>query len=157
MSTITVAVGSGVDNELVVAGVAIASDPTKAALQTSPVQGATGRITAGGPAPGQVLKNYTGTVTLSASAQSVALETVTTGRSYLITDIMLTQDDTLANLVTIQAAGVAIVTAHVNTAGFPAPGIESQPTATTGQAVTFNVPAGTVGKKIAFNIFGIEQ
>lgn len=125
-------------------------------LIIQPGQGTIARSTAGGPAPGQVLKNYTGTVTLSGSSQTIPLETVTAGRSYLITDVVVTSTNASAILVQITAAGAPIFQAHANsTKGIEAPGIESQPTATTGQAVALVVPSGS--GVVAYNIYGIEQ
>ena len=133
---------------------------TSPAAITTPSLGATQRSTAGGAAPGQAIKNYVGITTLTSSAQPIALETVTTGKTYLITDIIATTDDAASGslLISITSAGTSIFYSHINsTKGIEVPGIETQPVSTAGQAVVLNLPAGTVGKKIAWNVFGIEQ
>lgn len=112
------------------------------------------RTSAGPPAPGQVAKNYTGTVTLGAAAITVPLETVTTGRTYYITDMILTTTSA-AILAQLTAATIPLFQAHINsTKGIEAQGIETQPTATTGQAVALVFPAGT--GVVAYSIYGIE-
>jgi hypothetical protein len=114
------------------------------------------KTTAGGPAAGQSVKNYCGLFTLTGSPQTFSLETVTTGKTYYITDIVITGSPASAINVQIQAAGVAIFQGYVNaTKGLEAIGIETQPFALAGQAVTLVVPAGS--GSVAFNIGGIEQ
>lgn len=121
-----------------------------------PLQGSIARATAGGPAPGQVLKNYSGTVALTGSAQTIPLETVTTGFTYIITDVLITTTNASAQLLQITAAGTPIFQMHAYTSkGIEAPGIETQPTATTGQAVALVVPSGA--GTVAYNIYGVEQ
>jgi len=118
------------------------------------------KVTAGGPASGQAVKNYTGLITLSASTQAIAIETVAAGKTYFITDIIATTNDSASGsiLINISAAGTAIFQSHINsTKGIEAIGIETQPQATSGQAVALNVPAATVGKIIAWNILGYEM
>lgn len=127
-------------------GNVIVSQPTTASQRT----------TAGGPAPGQVAKNYSGTVTLGAGVTTIPLETVTTGRTYFITDTIITSTNSAAILAQLTAATIPILQAHINaTKGLEAVGIETQPTATTGQAVALVFPAGT--GQIAYTVLGIEQ
>ena len=129
-------------------------------LTSTPALGSIGRVTAGGPAPGQAVKNYCGITTLTASPQTITLETVTAGKTYIITDIIATTNDTAAGafLIQIQAAGTPIFQSHINaTKGIEAVGLETQPTSTTGQLVTLVIPAGTVGKQVAYNIYGVES
>jgi hypothetical protein len=114
------------------------------------------KTTAGGPGAGQAAKNYSGLVTLTGSAQTIAIETVTAGRTYYISDIVATSTNASAILLQIQAAGAPIFQAHINaTKGIEALGIETQPFAATGQAVTLVIPSGS--GQVAFNIFGYEQ
>ena len=119
------------------------------------------RSNAGFMAPNQTAKTYTGQVTLSASPTSVSLETVTTGKSFYITDIVIVTDYSNATGtldVQIQAAGAAIFRsgAH-NLTPIDAVGLETQPVATTGQAVTLNLAAATTSIHVWYFISGWEQ
>jgi len=129
------------------------------ALEVAPGQGSTIRSTAGGPAPGQAAKNYSGTATLSTSAATtIPLETVTTGRTYLITDIVITTTSAAAILAQILANGLQIFGSHINgTKGIEAPGLETQPSATAGQVVSLVIGQVAAAASVAYNIFGIEQ
>lgn len=113
-------------------------------------------MTAGGPAAGQIAKNYNGLTALAAGTQNIPVETVTVSRMYLITDITVTTTSTAALLFQIQSNGVTIFQAHVNqTKGIEAIGIETQPFCTSGQPVTIVFPAGSGA--VAWNVNGIEQ
>lgn len=145
-------------------------DPTKANAVTVDTNGfvqmtpnaglatsGTQRVTCGGPAPGQAAKVYTGTITLTGLTQIVPLETVGTGRTYYATDIIITTTNAAAILVQLASNGIpSLMQAHVNsTKGIEALGIETQPTATTGQVVSIIVPQGA--GVVAYSIYGIEQ
>ena len=113
------------------------------------------KVSAGGPAAGQAAKNYSGTVTLSGSTQTITLETVTAGKTYFITDIVITTTNSTAQLVQLQAGGVTIFQTHINsTKGIESLGIETQPYAVAGQVVTLVVPSGS--GVVAYNILGVE-
>ena len=117
------------------------------------------RSSAGGPAPGPTQKNYSGSYTMSGATATIPLETVTTGKSFLITDVAITCSGVTGQaLAQIQAAGVTIFSGHLNTTkGIEVPGIETQPTATAGQVVQLAISGGAASAVIAYNIFGIEQ
>ncbi len=113
------------------------------------------KVSAGGPGAGQAAKNYSGTVTLSGSTQTINLETVTAGKTYFITDIVVTSTNSSAILIGITAGGVTVFQAHANaTKGVEALGIETQPYAAAGQVVAIVVPAGS--GVVAYNILGVE-
>jgi hypothetical protein len=113
------------------------------------------KVSAGGPAAGQAAKNYSGVATLSGSTQTITLETVTTGKTYFITDIAITTTASAAILVQITAGGVPIFQTHINaTKGIEALGIETQPYAAAGIVVALVIPSGTGA--VAYNILGVE-
>lgn len=153
---ISVFVGTGIDNELPVSGVTNPVDPTKAALMMSPLQAANFRVTAGGPAPGQVQKNYSGTQALSASATTIALETVTALRSYLVTDISATISGSTGQiLIQLQVGGINVWQGHVNTTKGIELQFETGPIAQAGQIVQL-VAAASASSTLAYNIYGVE-
>jgi len=120
----------------------------------------TSRQNAGFSAPGQSIKNYTGNVATSASVNTVVtLETVTTGKLYVITDIVVSANNTVVFLFRIQASNVDIFTAFIkgDTAPLSIVGLESQPNASAGQTVTLLIPPITGAPTLAFYIGGFEQ
>ena len=142
-----------------------AFDSTNGALYTETVGSSSNtavqRMSAGFMAPGQTAKQYTGYQVLSTSPTSIALETVTASKSYYITDMLIVTDypnGTGTLDIQIQAAGTPIFRggAH-NLVPIDLPGMETQPFATTGQAVTLNVSAATASYHVWFWISGFEQ
>ena len=115
------------------------------------------RVNAGAVAPGQSLKVYAGTVSVATGA-TVALETVAAGKTFYVTDISIGGNTATQFLAQIQAAGITIANAYVkgDTAPWVEDGIESQPSASSGQAVTLvlGAAAATIS---SFNIRGFEQ
>lgn len=123
----------------------------------TPSQGSTMRVNAGLPAPGQVNKNYTGLQALGATATTIPIETVTTGRSYLITDLEFTISGATGQiLVQVQMGGINVFTGYVNTTKGLECQFESGPIGVAGQTVTVVVGIAS-GATIAFNVFGTEQ
>lgn len=129
------------------------------AMPTVPTQGSVQRVTAGLAAPGQSVKSFVGKQASSTIAvTSVALETVTPGKTFIITDIMIGTDSNTAQDVMITAAGIVIFRAHCSTtASIQMAGMETQPNATTGQAVVLLLPQTVAVQQFSFSIFGIEQ
>lgn len=131
-----------------------------AVLTTAPTPLSVQRMNAGFSAPGQTIKNYTGSIASSASvAVSVPLETVTTGKIYIITDIYISANTSNQFEARIQANGTDIFrgwckgdTSPINLAG-----LESQPNASAGQSVNLLVPAIAGAPFVSFYIGGMEQ
>ena len=129
-------------------------------LTTLPAPLGVQRMNAGFSAPGQTIKNYTGSVATSASAATtVPLETVTTGKIYVITDIYISANSSNQFEARIQANGTDIFrgwckgdTSPINLAG-----LESQPNASAGQTVTILLPSVAGAPLISFFIGGFEQ
>lgn len=153
---VSVTNGSGLDSDYPVNGQVVSGTAT-AAITTAPMQGANTRVTAGGPAPGQTQKNYSGTVALSASPTTVALETVTAAKQYLITDIIVTINGSTGQTLTqLQFGATNVVNAHVNTTkGIEMIGLETGPIASAGTVVQL-VFAAASGATAAYNVFGVE-
>jgi hypothetical protein len=123
----------------------------------------TQRINAGFIAPGQTAKQYVGKVATSTSVTTtVTFETVTAGKTFLITDILISSDSASGAATTIdvriQAGGVDIFRSSVhNLTPIDAIGIETQPFGTAGQVVTMLLPVTTGVVNVWYNIFGVEQ
>lgn len=159
-------VGSGVEVQRVIpntfsGGVATDVNTTNPLPVT---QTAVVKVNAGFMATGQTAKQYVGKVTTSTTlATTVTLETVTAGKTYYVTDVLIMSDSSQGASTTVdvrlQAAGVDIMRAGVhNLAPIDMTGIETQPFATTGQVVTLLIPATSAGVvNIWFNIYGFEQ
>jgi hypothetical protein len=126
-------------------------------IQVAPAQGAVFRVNASLPAPGQVQKDYSGTQALSASPTTIVLETVTTGRTYLITDLDFTISGASGQiLVQIQVGGVSVFNGYVNTTKGLECQFETGPIALAGQVVQI-VVAASAASTLAYNVYGTEQ
>lgn len=114
------------------------------------------RMSAGPPAPGQTAKQSAGSVSINTGA-TVTLNTVTTGKTYYITDIHLATDQTLSVDAKIQAAGVTIFESFIiSSAPCDMAGLETQPFATSGQVVTLLLPT-VAGKNVNYFVSGYEE
>ncbi|GAC1502536.1 MAG: hypothetical protein NVS1B10_07320 [Candidatus Saccharimonadales bacterium] len=114
------------------------------------------RISAGPPAVGQSAKQIAGTISINTGA-TITINTVTTGKTFYITDIHLATDSTASVDAKIQAAGVTIFeTFLINTAPCDMVGIETQPFATSTQAVTLLLPT-VAGKNVNYFLSGYEE
>jgi hypothetical protein len=114
-----------------------------AALEVYPQTGAVQRITAGGAAPGQTLKQFSFKVALSASVTTTqSLYTVTAGKTFYATDIFLSHDSAVVIDTRIQAAGADIFRAPVkgDTAPCQFAGMDTGPQGSAGQALTVLYP-----------------
>lgn len=130
-----------------------------ALVQSYPQTGAVQRVNAGGMAPGQTAKQYTGKIALSNSViTTITLETVTAGKTFYITDLYLSADGTQVMDMRLQAAGVDIFRAIVkgDTAPLQMAGIETQPFGAAGQVVTLVFPV-TTNVNGYYAVFGYEQ
>ena len=126
-------------------------------IATSPVGGVQ-KVNAGFMGAGQTAKSAAGQLSVNAVSATITLNTVTTGKSYYITDICFTTDSASAIDVQIKAGSTIIFETHVlSTAPCNAVGIETQPLATTGQVVTLFVSNSSVGKSLGFFVSGFEQ
>ena len=116
------------------------------------------RVSAGFMAPGQSAKAATGNLSVNAVSAAVPINTVTTGKTFYITDINFTTDSSTAIDIQIQAAGVVIFETHVlSTAPCNCVGMETQPFGTSGQLVRIFVSNSSTGKSLNFYVAGFEQ
>lgn len=119
--------------------------------------------TAGGPAPGQSAKTFTGELNLPAGAgtPTQALETVTTGKTLYVTDLSFTADTAQIFRVRLQANGVDIFRGMCkgDTGPIEFPGIETQPQAASGAVVqcVFVTLAGFLVTNVEYFVGGFEQ
>ena len=126
-----------------------------------PVSGSTAKSTAGAGAPDQTLKTFSSSGGVSiASGANVALYTVTAGKTFYATDIIITGNAGTAGQVLCQLkqAGVVIWEGYMKTDTQPLeiPGLETQPSAPGGAALTLVI--GTLaGGTAAYYIGGFEQ
>ena len=120
-------------------------------------------MSAGFAAPWQTPKIYTGKqITSTTVTTTITLETVATGKSYYITDILATSDTPSGAATTIdfriQTNGVDIFRQGIhNLSPISLPGIETQPNASTGQIVTILLPITSTVQNVWFFIAGFEQ
>jgi len=120
----------------------------------------TARTNAGFSAPGQTIKNYTGSVQASPSvATTVPLETVTAGKTYVLTDIYISSNTSTQFEARIQANGVDVFRGWCkgDTSPISLAGIESQPNGSSGQVITLLLPAVAGSPFISFFLGGLEQ
>ena len=117
------------------------------------------RVSAGFMAPGQSAKSYVGKQSTSTTAvTTITLETVTSGKTYYLTDVSIFTDQTTPIDGSIQSAGIPIYYFGVSTtAPVQMAGMETQPYGTSGQLVALVLPITTSVQKIWFNISGFEQ
>jgi hypothetical protein len=117
------------------------------------------RSTAGSVAPGQVAKLFTAKVaTITTGITTIALYTVTTGKTFYLTDVSIFTDYASPIDGSIQAAGTGIFYFGTSTTSpVSCQGIETQPTATTAQALTLVLPQTTAVQHVWYNICGFEQ
>jgi hypothetical protein len=120
------------------------------------------RVSAGFMGPGQTAKQYVGKQATSTTVlTTVTLETVTAGKTFYITDILVYTDVAQGATtidVRLQAAGADIFRSGVhNLAPIDMTGIETQPFATAGQQVTLLLPITAAIQQVWFNIYGFEQ
>ena len=120
-------------------------------------------VSAGYAAPWQTAKTYTGKQATSTSATTtVTLETVTSGKSFYITDIMIATDVASGTQILdcqIQAAGTTIFRGPThNLSPITLPGLETQPFGASTQVVTLLLPQTSSGAvNVYFYIAGFEQ
>lgn len=133
--------------------------PTVSTKQNAPL-----RVSAGFVAPGQTAKQYVGKqATATGATTTVTLETVTTGKTFYVTDLYIGSDSASGAATTLdirlQAAGADVFRAPVhNLTPIACQGIETQPFATSGQVVTLLLPQTSGGAvNVWFDIFGFEQ
>jgi hypothetical protein len=121
------------------------------------------KFTAGGAAYGQTLKSYTGKQATSTTVTTtISLETVTTGKTFFITDIYMATDIASATQildVQLQTAGVTIFRGALhNLSPIDFQGIESQPNCASAQLVTILLPVTASGVvNFWYYVGGFEQ
>jgi hypothetical protein len=119
------------------------------------------RVSAGFMAPGQTAKQFTGMQALAAGATSITLYTVSTGKTFYITDINVVTDypnGTGTLDCQVQAAGTSIFRTGVhNLVPAEMPGMETQPNAASATAVTLNIGAASTSYHVWWFISGFEQ
>jgi hypothetical protein len=138
----------------------LASDGLTICQNTIPGPATVQRTNSGFVAPGQTAKTFVGQQATSTTVTTtVNLYTVTAGKTYIITDIALFSDTTAVIDCQIQAAGTTIFRGFTrDIAPLQMPGIETQPNATAGQAVTLLLPiTGSGIVHVNFFISGVEQ
>lgn len=130
---------------------------------TATTPGVVQKTNAGFLAAGQTAKQYVGKQSTSTTVlTTVTLETVTTGKTFYITDILVYTDSASGAATTldirVQAGGVDIFRSGVhNLAPIDMTGIETQPFATSGQVVTVVLPITAAAQNVWYNIYGFEQ
>lgn len=125
-----------------------------ASTSTSNVQ----RVTSGGLAAGQTQRTFVGsTPTITTGATSVALGTVTSGKTLYITDVIITTDQTAPLDVQIQAAAVAIYRAAVSAGAGNSGDLVTAVKGTSLQAITLNIPTTTAVQNVTYTIVGFEE
>jgi hypothetical protein len=98
------------------------------------------------------------TATVTTGTTPVVLFTVTTGKTFYLTDLYLATDQTTPLDVQLQAAGAAIMNLGVSTTQpVNLPGIDTQPTATTAQAVQLLLPQTAAAQNVWYFVSGYEQ
>ncbi|GAC1610325.1 MAG: hypothetical protein NVS3B26_16470 [Mycobacteriales bacterium] len=115
------------------------------------------RVNAGGAAYGQTLKSYTGSTSVATGA-TITLETVTTGKTFFITDIYVGSNTATVFSVTINSGATAIYNGYCkgDTGPVVLMGIETQPSAASGSVV--QLVLGTAATTTsAWMICGYEQ
>ncbi|GAC1375201.1 MAG: hypothetical protein NVSMB4_03200 [Acidimicrobiales bacterium] len=118
------------------------------------------RVNAGGAGAGQTLKSYTGTQALSTTASTtITLETVTAGKTFFITDIMVTSNTGSVFTVTINAGSTAIYNSFCkgDTGPISNVGIETQPSAGSGTVVNLVLGLAATATTCAYVVNGYEQ
>ena len=160
----TLKVAGDVPSDAQIALDAASNAPATNVTDTSPLSVSLGTVTAktnaGFSAPGQTIKNYTGSITSSASvATTVPLETVTAGKTYVLTDIYISSNTATQFEARIQANGVDIFRGWCkgDTSPISLAGIESQPNASSGQVVTLLIPVIAGSPQVSFFLGGLEQ
>ena len=128
--------------------------------QTS-LDGKTLKVNAGYVAVGQSAKAYVGRQATSITAATpITLGTVTPGKLFIITDILISSDAPSGSPmdIQIQGAGVTIFRMFVHgLTPISACGLETQPAIAAGQVITLLLPMTGAVQNVTFSIFGIEQ
>ena len=143
-------------------------DETNHLLRTGPGSlgsstSGTSKSTAGPPAAGQTAKTYNGKQALSVGGTTtITLETVTTGKTFYITDIFISTDVASGTQILdtrLQSAGLDIFRAGIhNLSPVEMPGIDTQPSAASTQVVTMLLPTLASGSgSVYYFIAGYEQ
>lgn len=136
--------------------------PVRAPISVSfPATGGVSKSTAGAAAPDQTLSQFTSSGGVSiASGATVSLLTVAAGKTFYITDIFLTGNNATPTqfLVQIKQGTTVIWEGYLKTDTQPVigPGIETQPQAPAGSAVTLVFPTSS-GTTCAYFIGGFSQ
>ena len=116
------------------------------------------RVSAGFMAPGQVAKQLAGNLVTTSNGATVTIDTVTTGKTFYITDVVVTSNVSTPLDFQIQSAGVVIFESHVSsTAPINAEGIETQPFATSGQLCRVFVSNSVAASSLNIDVYGFEQ
>lgn len=126
-----------------------------------PLLGSVAKETAGSAAPDQTLKTFSSSGGVSiATGATVALYTVTAGKTFFVTDIVITGNAATAGQVLCQLkqAGTVFWEGYMKTDTQPLEiaGLETQPTAPGGAAITLVIGTLTGGTATYF-IAGYEQ
>jgi hypothetical protein len=122
----------------------------------------TQRVSAGFMAIGQVAKQFTGKVALSASATTtVPLYTVTAGKTFYITDMSFISDSpagtAIVDVAVLQAAVTIFRGAVHQLSPIEMPGMETQPNAPAGSAVSLSVLQAAGPPNLWYFVSGFEQ
>lgn len=116
------------------------------------------RVTSGGLAAGQIKRTYVGsTPTSTVAVTSVALSTVTAGKTLYITDVIITTDQTAPLDVQIQAAAVAIYRAAISAGAGNSGNLVTAITGASTQAITLNIPITTAIQNVTYTVVGFEE
>jgi hypothetical protein len=139
-----------------------ANGPARVKVAASvPLTGSVAKSTAGAAAPDQTLKTFSSSGGVSiATGATVNLYTVSAGKTFYITDIVLTGNATTPTqyLVQIKAGATVIWEGYVKTDTEPieVPGLETQPQGAGGSQISI-VFATASGTTATYYVAGYEQ
>lgn len=112
---------------------------------------------------GQVRKTFAGVVSTSTSAMvPTTLYTVSAGKTFYLTDVVVTNNSANASAASINSSIVAgtgaIAVGHsINTSPFSMVNIGSEPSIAAGLPVVLQLGISTVATSCAYTVYGYEQ
>ena len=120
-------------------------------------------VTQAPKSPFQTMKTFTGTLTTATgTATSATLYTVSSGKTFYITDVIVCNNTANAAQVSVNASATLgaspVMIGHaLNTAPFDAVNIGTEPSVSSGTPVTFQSLATTAATVLTYFVSGYEQ
>jgi hypothetical protein len=114
-------------------------------------------------APYQTMKNFTGTITTSTSVTVAAtLYTVTTGKTFYLTDVAFCNNSANVSQVSVNASAslntAPVIIGHsLNTSPFELTNIGTEPSIAGGTAITAQTGVTTTATTVTYFVAGYEQ